>query len=142
MGTRSLTRVHDVWNERDDILINMYRQFDGYPDGHGLEIAEFLEGKKVGNGISMNENMEKFFNGAGCLAAQLVANFKEVGSPGGFYLYPAEAGDCGQEYEYDIYVQPNDEIRIKVTGYRGSVLFNGNVDGFKAYCLDPQEDED
>ena len=45
MGTRSLTFVYDG----DKPIINMYRQFDGYLEGHGLELAEFLmSGESVG----------------------------------------------------------------------------------------------
>ena len=32
MGTRSLTFVYDEYGEK---IINMYRQYDGYPSGHG-----------------------------------------------------------------------------------------------------------
>jgi hypothetical protein len=39
MGTRSLTFVYDG----DEPMINMYRQFDGYPSGHGSELADFFE---------------------------------------------------------------------------------------------------
>ena len=38
MGTRSLTFVY----EGEKPIVNMYRQFDGYPSGHGAELAEFL----------------------------------------------------------------------------------------------------
>jgi len=37
MGTRSLTYVYD----NKEPLVCMYRQFDGYPSGHGKELAEF-----------------------------------------------------------------------------------------------------
>ena len=49
MGTRSLT----VFNDEDgkEIAV-MYRQFDGYPSGHGTELAEFLAGKKMVNGFN------------------------------------------------------------------------------------------
>ena len=42
MGTRSLTFVYD----EDTPLINMYRQYDGYPSGHGAELADFLNKSK------------------------------------------------------------------------------------------------
>ena len=44
MGTRSLTFVYtDHYDgEKPKPIINMYRQFDGYPSGHGLELSEFL----------------------------------------------------------------------------------------------------
>ena len=61
MGTRSLTFVYD---EQGNKIINLYRQFDGYPTGHGQELAEFL-------------NNQKMYNGAGDLAALLVAHFKK-----------------------------------------------------------------
>ena len=39
MGTRSLTFVY---NDNKKPIINLYRQYDGYPSGHGAELAEFL----------------------------------------------------------------------------------------------------
>jgi hypothetical protein len=38
MGTRSLTFVY----EENKPVVNMYRQYDGYIEGHGRELAEFL----------------------------------------------------------------------------------------------------
>ena len=35
MGTRSLTVIQSNGKE----FFNMYRQFDGYPEGHGMELA-------------------------------------------------------------------------------------------------------
>ena len=112
MGTRSLTFVYDG----QEPIINMYRQYDGYPTGHGAELAEFLAPFTLVNGLGINET-RNVANGMGCLAAQLVHNFKgSVGgeestsmkgrSPnlaGGFYLYPTSAVDCGQDYEYHIF---------------------------------------
>ena len=144
MGTRSLTRVHEVYGENETCIINMYRQFDGYPDGHGQELVEFMEDRTIGNGIPCGQDLGKFSNGPGCFAAQLVANFKTNDEPGGFYLYPPDATDCGQEYEYDIYIDPNQNekgIRIKVTDYR-TEIFNGNFEDFKTFCLGTEEDTD
>jgi hypothetical protein len=72
MGTRSLTRINIANGDR---IINLYRQFDGYPSGHGKELFEFLNGFEIVNGYSGNEG-PKAANGAGCLAAQLVTHFK------------------------------------------------------------------
>ena len=38
----------------------------------------------------------------GCLAAQIIAHFKN--GIGGFYLYPAKTRDCGEEYIYTVYL--------------------------------------
>ncbi len=124
MGTRSLTFVYD--NDRQAV-INMYRQFDGYPSGHGLELAEFLNSfDAVVNGTPVGDK-RKLANGMGCLAAQLIANFKT--GVGGFYIYPVTAKDCGQEYEYHVY-----HDRITVLTGSGKHLFTGPWEQFFNFC--------
>ena len=125
MGTRSLTFVYDG----DRPVMNMYRQFDGYPSGHGQELAEFLLSGKMTNGIPVGSK-EHFFNGMGCLAAQLVANFKK--DSGGFYLYPMDATDCWQEYEYHVY---EDKVVVKNPD---EVIFSGDWDAFHSFCYDEE----
>jgi hypothetical protein len=49
MGTRSLTIFQE--NDNKEICV-MYRQFDGYPDGHGEELARFLSGFTMVNGFN------------------------------------------------------------------------------------------
>ena len=49
MGTRSLTTFID--NDTKEEIVVMYRQFDGYPSGHGRDLINFLDGIKVVNGI-------------------------------------------------------------------------------------------
>ena len=108
MGTRSLTRIFNTYkneNKNKQVkiqLVNMYRQYDGYPEGHGTELADFLKSGKVVNGIGSTNETERLFNGAGCLAAQMIAHFKN--GAGGFYIEPITAKDCGQEFEYEVIV--------------------------------------
>jgi hypothetical protein len=113
MGTRALTFVYDGSTP----IVNMYRQYDGYPEGHGLELAQFLTRGQLVSGLSGKE--EVVFNGMGCLAAAMVSNFKET--PGGFYIHSVEDTECGQDYEYHVY-QREDEIRVRVTD-RGCNMF-------------------
>jgi hypothetical protein len=94
MGTRSLTKVI----EDGKAIVCMYRQFDGYPQGHGRELAEFLAPITMVNGLSGQP--VKVANGYGCLAAQIVTHFKAQHDAGGIYLYEPEASDCGEEYVY------------------------------------------
>jgi hypothetical protein len=122
MGTRSLTFVY----EENKPIVNMYRQFDGYPSGHGQELANFLLSGELVNGFS-DENA-KAFNGMGCLAAQMIVNFKK--SVGGFYIYPIESNSCWQEYEYHIY---EDTVVIKNPD---EVIFNGTWKKFYDFCYD------
>lgn len=121
MGTRCLTFVH----YGEDILINMYRQFDGYPSGHGRELADFLNGFEIVDGF--DEVREKIANGMGCLAAQLIAHFKQ--SVGGFYIEPVNSTDCGQDYEYHVY-----NGRVRVLDWNRNEMFNGTYQEFKGFC--------
>lgn len=124
MGTRSLTFVYQ---DKTPVLC-MYRQFDGYPAGHGSELAEFLgQFEAITNGIRLGET-RKTANGMGCLGAQLVGHFKQ-GEVGGFYLYPTNSKDCGQEYEYHIY-----EDKIVVKNYNRKTIFSGSWNDFAEFC--------
>jgi hypothetical protein len=122
MGTRSLTYVFD--NETP--VVCMYRQFDGYPSGHGAELAGFLDGFEIVNGYG--EVKPKLANGMGCLAAQMIAFFK-VGV-GGFYLEPVELGqDFCQDYEYHVY-----RDKVKILDGDQSELFSGSWQEFYDHC--------
>lgn len=129
MGTRSLTFIHDGDNAKP--FVCMYRQYDGYPSGHGLELQQFLKPIRMVNGLGSDS--EHVANGAGCLAAQMVAHFKD--GPGGIYLYAPTSKDCWQEYEYHVHAS---EVGIKVkcfaVGSRKELLFEGDVDAFGEFC--------
>ena len=62
MGTRSLTRIIPrqeglSFNEGHTLQelshVNMYRHLDGYPEGHGLELAEFLKDVEIVRGVPL-----------------------------------------------------------------------------------------
>ncbi|MBU2018198.1 MAG: hypothetical protein KJ941_01020 [Bacteroidetes bacterium] len=106
MGTRSLTLIK---NENGDTICNMYRQYDGYPSGHGAELAAFLQTGELVNGFGTEPTFA--FNGMGCLAASLVKHFKD--GIGNIYLEPPDARDCGEEYIYTVYLKDG-KICLKV----------------------------
>jgi hypothetical protein len=123
MGTRCLTFVYD----NGEPILNLYRQFDGYPEGHGVDLANFLNSfEAITNGISMRET-RKTANGMGCLAAQMVAHFKQ--SVGGYYIEPISATDCGQDYEYHVYI---DSVVVK--NYNSEVIFSGTWKNLYKFC--------
>jgi hypothetical protein len=140
MGTRALTFVYDG----NKPIVNLYRQYDGYPTGHGRELAEFLNGFTIVNGIGAETT--RVANGMGCLAAQVVAHFKE--SVGGFYIHSVDATECGQDYEYHVY-QKDKELRVRVTD-RGcnmfglttsdinKSIFDGSVAEFVTFCTEKE----
>lgn len=118
MGTRSLTILPGY----DGETAVLYRQFDGYPEGHGAELAHLLKGLTEVNGLG--GDAAGVFNGPSCLAATIVAHFKS--EPGGFYLYPAGTRDQGEEFTYHVITQGvGNPIRLKVEGYDAEVIFDG-----------------
>ena len=123
MGTRSLTFVYDG----DVPVINIYRQYDGYPSGHGHELAQFLDSKTLVNGYGEQNSVEA--NGMGCLAAQLIVQLKH--GVGGIYIYPISSTDCWQDYEYHVY---EDKVIVKDPT---AVIFEGTWEDFAQFCLDP-----
>jgi len=132
MGTRSLTVFN---NEMDNSeIVVLYRQYDGYPTGHGRDLLSFLNNMEIVNGIS-NTEKRKIANGMGCLSAQIVAYLKEA--PGDFYLHSAGTRDIGEEFIYTLYY--TEELRIKVqdTYDDGSDLFDGNMKSYKNW-MNPQ----
>lgn len=121
MGTRSLTRViprqkglpYDEGHKHvEKSLVNMYRQYDGYPQGHGLDLAEFLSEFTMVNGLVEDSYRGKIANGSGCLAAQLVQHFKD--GPGNVYLEALNDEDCWEEYIYTLFPKEGEPTFISI----------------------------
>jgi len=126
MSTRSLTVFK---NENGKEIAVLYRQFDGYPEEHGKELADFLANKKIVNGINPSKNeRQKIFNGMGCLTASVVSYFKkEVGN---FYLHSAGTRNCGEDYIYIVTGKIGEEAKIKV------LYFDGYASEYKSWLAD------
>ena len=121
MGTRSLTVFNDEWKNEE--IVVLYRQYDGYPEGHGTDLLTFIDNMKSRNGM-------------GCLAAQVISHFKE--ETGNFYLYSAGTRDIGEEFIYTLYY--TEELNIKVQDtYNGedNIIFDGNIKAYKSWIKTP-----
>ena len=133
MGTRSLTFIHDGAAVKP--FFNMYRQYDGYPSGHGKELFDFLKDIKIVNGIPGGEQTQRLANGPCCLAAQLVSHFKD--GAGNIYICPVSSVDCGQEYQYHVHADTNG-VTVRVFSVdarnRKNLMFNGTVEAFGEFC--------
>ena len=110
MGTRSLTVINDAW-DNEEICV-LYRQYDGYPEGHGKDLLDFLKGINVVNGINSDSDGKKISNGMDCLAAQMFAYFKT--EAGGIYCMHPDAEDCWEEFIYEISEGKDRQIFITV----------------------------
>lgn len=121
MSTRSVTTICDETGP----VAEFYKHYDGYPEGWGSKLHTFLDGFVIRNGLSGND--AKVANGAGCLAAQIIAAFK--GRPGDIYLQPVGAGR--QEFNYTITAIPDEPIRMKLEGHGHT--FDGLLSEFSAW---------
>ena len=122
MGTRSTTRILD---ERGNCRVNMYRQYDGYPSGHGRELHTFLTKYQLVNGLPYGEDTTNYANGPGCLAALMVRDFKV--EAGRFYLVPAD--EHNEEYNYLVEFEESGDIKISVND--GAEM---TLDEFNYFC--------
>ena len=100
MSTRSLirfaTREEGVsFSEHPErVEVQVYKHYDGYPQGHPAELAEFLKGFTITNGLG--QDTHKVANGLGCLVAQYIAAFKMV--PGDIYVENPDTEHMDIEY--------------------------------------------
>jgi hypothetical protein len=136
MGTRSLTRFITQHDDEKITITTIYRQYDGYPQGHGKELADFLMSGEMCNGFGVSE--KRLFNGLGCLAAQFIADFKQ--GVGNVYIHHPDSKDCGEEYIYDVIYKypkgiggkPNEDSLIMscYDVYKKQTIFEGNPKDF------------
>lgn len=137
MGTRSLTKFQQ---EDGKEIVVMYRQYDGYPEGHGRELAEFLSPMRICNGFGSGEKAGEWANGMGCLAAQVVAHFKtEIG---GIYLHAAGTTNCWEDYNYIVKQLKGSDIELIVQTSSGKTLFQGSPQKFLDEYLKQLESEE
>lgn len=109
MGTRSIIR----FEEEGKHIVDIYRQFDGYPEGRGKDLAEFLAGGQIVNGIGSDAKFGKIFNGMGDLAAQWINHEKDY-QVGNVYVQPRHSiqalKDSWIEYFYLVQKAGNELI--------------------------------
>ena len=120
MSTRALVRFVD---EKDEVTTVIYKHYDGYPEDFGLDLATFLSDMTIVNGISLKEN-RRIANGIECLAAQVVAFFKQ--GVGDVYIYSSNtlASNTGAEYVYTVKDKGDGTILFTVEDMKDT-LFSG-----------------
>lgn len=104
----------------------VYHHYDGYPDGVGSKLVNFLQSKKMVNGIS---DMYKQFNGFECMVAQYISKFKD-NKAGYVYLYPIS--DDSKEADAD--------FRYYVTWHEKDKLFTIGMNDYEEVPLNKYEE--
>ena len=117
MGTRSTVKFIETYEDGKETVCAIYQQYDGYIEGVGHDLANFLKAIKIINGISRADRQDmlgRYANGMGCLAAQYIKAMKtEVG---GLYITTAEDS---QEYNYEVY-DDDGKPKVKVLDFDGT----------------------
>ena len=150
MGTRSTITFYSRMSGTNFFLVNIYQQYDGYLEGVGKELCEWLKPKIITNGFSKaNWNIA---NGAGCLAAKYISEFKPA--TGGLYIYPEDVAHEDCDYNYFVIIDEDwttsysaseknaeDIITIEVDSWGEEPFFKGSIQELLDY-IDKQKEEE
>ena len=130
MATRAIIRIA----EREDgvsfsehpeqVRAQIYHHYDGYPEGLGCKLAEFLCDFRVVNGLPIHYFEDiKIANGMGCLTAQLIAGLKE--EPGSVYVDYINAERTDIEFTYYIWGCVGKDIWMSIFDLHDNCIFVG-----------------
>jgi hypothetical protein len=93
---------------RSKVVCSFYRQYDGYPSGHGDDLAEWLKDKNLVNGKSPDFRDGIDHNRAGQIAIELMHYLKSETS-----IEVIPTGSGREEFEYRVYFSDKFEIECK-----------------------------
>ena len=116
MGTRATRKIAKreegvSFSEKPDkVLVSIYHHFDGYPEYLGVTLANYLENKKIVNGL--RDRNAPVFNGLGCMAAFIIAELKD--EPGNVYIEDPERPSSWLDFEYYIWGDTGKDIWISI----------------------------
>ena len=150
MGTRSTITFYSRMSGTNFFLVNIYQQYDGYLEGVGKELCEWLKPKIIVNGFSKSDF--NIANGAGCLAAKYISEFKPA--TGGLYIYPEDVAHEDCDYNYSVIIDEDwvtspfennkkaeDIITIEVDNWGEKPFFKGSIQELLDY-IERQKEED
>lgn len=145
MGTRSTITFYEKRKDKIIPIVNIYQQYDGYLEGVGKVLCEWLKNKILVNGFTPYD-VENVANGVGCLTAQFIEQNKK--GIGNLYLYPI--GECQDycDYNYSVIIEDVYERRrvkdiavIEVGNWGKKPFFKGTVQELLDY-IEKQKEED
>ena len=148
MGTRSVITFY----VKETPYVSVYQQYDGYPDGVGKELCDWLSDKIVINGISSQiKDTSKYANGVGCLAAQFIRDFKcDVGN---LYITPLDYDREWVDFNYSVIIDDDINLpsggvpirkiaKIKISLFESTdTIFEGSIDEFYSFIERKKEEE-
>ena len=144
MGTRSTISFIEKNKNGESTVAYVYQQFDGYLEGVGKSLCEWLLHKIMVNGIP--DYGHDYANGITDLAAQYVHDFKD--GIGNLYLYAPTRGVAEWcDYNYKVTYQFNnngnadDVLTIEVSSWEEKPFFVGKPSELLKF-IEEHKDED
>jgi hypothetical protein len=92
-------------------IVDIYHHYDGYPEGLGVTLASYLDGKAITNGLGNRDDYD-YFNGLGCMAASIVEYLKD--GPGNVYIEDKDRPHGWLDYKYYVWGDDNKDIWISI----------------------------
>ena len=117
MGTRATISIAKreegvSFSEKPDkVLVSIYHHYDGYPEYLGVTLANYLEDKKIVNGLGGDRDAP-VFNGLGCMAASIIKELKQ--EAGNVYIEDPNSPHGWLDYEYYIWGDAGKDIWISI----------------------------
>ena len=140
MSTRSVITFY----RKETPYVSVYQQSDGYPDGVGKELCDWLYDKILINGISSTiKDTSKYANGVGCLAAQFIRDFKD--GVGYLYVTPIDYDKDWIDFNYSVIIDDDVNLptggvpirkiaKIKISLFENTdTIFEGGIDEFYSF---------
>lgn len=144
MGTRSTITFYQKTNGKILPLVNIYQQYDGYLEGVGKDLCEWLKNKIIVNGISPFD-VGDIANGVGCLVAQFIKDKKD--RVGNLYINPIGEGQDYCDYNYSVVIEDayskrkvKDITTIEVNSWGKEPFFKGSIQELLDY-IEKQKEE-
>lgn len=134
MSTQAIIHV----SNKDELIMTVYKHWDGYPDGVGKTIKDILGDRKVVNGIRGGADL--VVNGMDNAAAILVAGLKSDMEAGDVYIRAPNISDRG---EYTYFLSDKDgDIQLKLLcSYENKPLYEGSLKDFDPNLLNEKDEE-
>lgn len=132
MGTHSTITFYQKSKDSVVPLVNIYQQYDGYLDGVGKDLCEWLQKKIITNGFNHDDKRD-IANGVGCLSAQYIRDHKP--RVGDLYIYPAGVHNEWCDYNYSVIVddgfsgekKAEDITTIEIGSWGSEPYFTGTI---------------
>lgn len=117
MATSAVIKLTDT---AGNCVCQIYKHWDGYPEGLGQDLKNFINSEKLVNDIPTDSVNIKLFSGFSDFIAQLIWKLKdsgELGKPikGDVYIYSPEDELSFVEYIYEI----NSKLELSCFDYNG-----------------------